>query len=293
MSLSYCLIVNRKSNSGRALRKIEKSRNEILKKLVDVEIYILKKNESISEVTKEKAMHFDVIVACGGDGTARNVAIGLKDTGKVFGLLPLGTGNDFAKMLNLDTDICKNLDVLKKGAHTTFDLISYNQHFFINTLGIGFDGLTNHIASKIKLLKGSSKYMLAGLKALLKFKPFNAQIVCNKTKKDFLTPMIIVANGKWEGGKYLVSRKSINNDGVIELIILKNIAKIRLLIEFIRLSFGKPLSKDLADILTSTSFLINTSEPVLFHVDGEVENPNQNFHIEVIPEQINAIFREF
>ncbi|GAB5408861.1 MAG: diacylglycerol kinase family lipid kinase [Balneolaceae bacterium] len=286
--LSYCLIVNKFSNSGKSIDVITKHINEIDKILKNVEIYELGENESISEITSQKAILFDVIVACGGDGTARKVAIGLKNQNTVFGVLPLGSGNDFAKMLNLSTSFEENLAILKSAKTCSLDLGIVNKIFFINTLGIGFDGFTNYLASKSKI-SGSFKYVFAGFQALVKAKPFNATITTDKKVEFFRTLMIIVANGKWEGGNYFVSPSSVNNDGLLELIVLKDINRLRLAIEFIKLSFGYQLSSKLVTSLNTKEAKISTSSSVFVHADGEVEKCETSFSVGISPQSLNVI----
>lgn len=289
-SVSYCLIVNPFSNSGRALKVLKRYESEILEKLTNAELYVVKKEDSISEIAFKKAEKFDVVVACGGDGTARNVGIGIRDTEALFGLIPIGSGNDFARMLNLSNSISENIDVLKRASYKEVDLVSFNDKYFINTLGIGFGGLTNYYASNLRNVKGSFKYLFAGLKALRSYKPFEVQIKPHTSNlKTYTTPMVIVANGKWEGGGFLISPDSVFSDSEIELIIIKKSSKFRLTIEFIRLSLGLSLSKNISKKIKGSNFLINTSEPVYVHADGEVEKKESEFDIRVYPKKIRAI----
>ena len=288
--LSYCLIVNKASNSGRSIDIINKHLKLINKTLKWVEIFEVDIHESISEIAKLKAKDFDVIVACGGDGTARNVAIGLRKSKKIFGILPLGSGNDFAKMLNLSQSFEENLNILKKAKTRSLDMGVVNDTFFINTLGIGFDGHTNYLASKSKV-RGPLKYVLSGIRALISAKSFLTTIELGQNKKSFKTLMIIIANGKWEGGKYFVSPNSINNDGKLELIIFHSINRIKLMIEFIRLTFGKSLSSKLSEIISIEKAVIHTSIPVFVHADGEIELAQELFLIDIIPNHLNVIYR--
>lgn len=288
--LSYFLIVNGASNSGRSLHTIKKHLSLIKKTLKSVQIYEISEFESISEIAASNAETFDVIVACGGDGTARKVAIGIKDHDVLFGILPLGSGNDFAKMLNLSSSFTENLNVLKKANHRSLDLGVFNSSYFINTLGIGFDGFTNFLASQSRI-KGSLKYVISGLKALIIAQAFDTSIHNEGKKRLFKTKMIIIANGKWEGGKYLVSPTSINNDGLLDFIVLNNINRFRLAIEFIKLSLGKPLSFSLIEKISFKKAVIKTSIPVFVHADGEVEKKQSSFLVTINPKMFNVIYK--
>ena len=288
-SKSYCLIVNKASNSGRALSVIQSNWDEIQAKLQKVELVEIDAHQSIIEITTQKSASFDVIVACGGDGTARNVAIGLIGSNTLFGLLPIGTGNDFAKMLGLSKSFSENLDILIQNSTQKLDVIRFNDSFFINTLGIGFDGRTNHYASRLKFLKGSSRYVLAGIQSLFTAKAFQASIELEGESHFFRTMMIIVANGKWEGGRYLVSPDSENNDGVFEIIILLSLSKLRLALEFIRLSLGLEPSKTIFKSFKSQKANINTSKSVFIHADGEGESQTNFFKISLLDKSLNVI----
>ena len=288
---SYCLIVNKASNSGRALSVVKTHWDEIQRKLQKVELVEVNTHQSIEEISSEKSSFFDVIVACGGDGTARKVAIGLIGSNALFGLLPIGTGNDFAKMLGLTNSFSKNIDILALNKTQKLDVIKFNDSFFINTLGIGFDGSTNLYASKLIFLKGSIRYVIAGIKSLFTAIPFDAIIRLGESSHTFKTMMIIIANGKWEGGRYLVSPDSVNNDGFFEAIILISLSKLRLAIEFILLSMGLKPSKGIFRTFKSKDAEISLSETVLVHADGEVEKQTDSFKISLLQNVITVVGR--
>lgn len=288
-SLSYCLIVNKASNSGRALSVIQNNWEEIQEKLKKVELVEVDRHQSITEITSEKSASFDVIVACGGDGTARKVAIGLIGSNALFGLLPIGTGNDFAKMLGLTNSFSKNLDVLVNRATRNLDVVRFNDSYFINTLGIGFDGRTNYYASKLTFLKGSGRYIVAGFQSLFTTKAFEAKIKSEGENRSFKTMMIIIANGKWEGGRYLVSPDSENNDGLFEVIVLLSLSKFRLALEFIRLSVGMEPSKNIFRSFKTYNIQISTSKPVFIHADGEGEIKSDSFRVSVLNSTLKVI----
>ena len=289
---NFCLIVNKAANSGRALSLLKNNWTEIQQKLGNVKLIEVNPEDSIIEIVALESHNFDVLVACGGDGTARKVAIGLKDSDTLFGLLPIGTGNDFAKMLGLSSSLSENLDALASLQTRNLDLIQFNESYFINTLGLGFDGRTNWYASKLPFIKGSSKYVIAGLQSLMTSKPFSVTIKADTEIYTLMTLMIVVANGKWEGGRYFVSKESVNDDGLFEIIIINNVSKIRLAIEFIRLSLGYSLSGNIHSVFRSNKAIINTSEAVFVHADGEVESQENQFEIKFNNSQLKVIYKK-
>ncbi len=281
-SRSFCLIVNSASNSGKAPEVIEKYRSEIESKLKRFEIVWVTSEDSITDIAKSKASSFDVVVACGGDGTIRKVAIGLIGSNAILGVLPIGTGNDFAKMLQLTDSFSENLHKLATSSVEYLDVIQFNDSYFINTLGIGYDGRTNKYASRLNLFKGPIKYLLAGIQSLFTASPFETSLYIDDKSYSYKTLMVIIANGKWEGGRYFISPESKNNDGIFEILVLENVSKVRLAFEFIRLSAGKKPSENIFKVFKTNRIKLNTSIPVHIHADGEVESHSNTFNIKLL-----------
>ena len=162
----------------------------------------------------------------------------------------------------------------------------------LHTTGIGFDGHTNYIASKSKL-KGKIKYIISGMEALFYSQKFTILIDENDKSRRFITRLVIIANGKWEGGKYLVSPFSENSDGLVEVIILNDISRFRLAMEFIKLSLGKMLSVDLFTLIRTNQLDIRLDKSVYIHSDGEVQTPNQHIGVKVMDKKLKTIVSSF
>lgn len=282
------MLVNELSNSGKARLIIEQYKKEIHFILEDVEINYISRGISLGETAIQKGEEFETIVACGGDGTARSVAIALKGTNIKFGLLPLGSGNDFAKSIGLTPSFVSNLEVLKRQRTSEIDVIKFNHQYFINTLGIGFDGYTNYLASRSKF-NGTLKYIVSGFRALATVKSFHTEILTNEEIIELEAMMVIVANGSWEGGKYFVSPRSNNSDGIFELIVLKKTTRIRLFLEFVKLSLGFTFSSALVLKQSFESCMIKTHINQYVHADGELIENNNSFVVGIEKEKIRAL----
>jgi diacylglycerol kinase (ATP) len=213
----------------------------------------------------------DVVIACGGDGTAQSVARGVFGTSATMGLIPIGSGNDFAKSIGLKTnqDILYYLKIIVKGFVRNIDVPTINEEIFINTAGIGFDGLTNYYAAQSRFLKGSLKYTYAGLKSFFSAKKFTLSGNLNRQDISKKVWMAAVANGSTEGGKYLISPKSDNADGTLELIIVPGYSRLKLLYAFIWMSFGNALGGSFSEIITFKSGSLKLTEVQKIHLDGE------------------------
>lgn len=285
----YAILVNRKSNSGRGIRKFESFKTSILNTLEDAELFYVGEGESLSEIAKNQASHFDVIIACGGDGTVKNVASGLIDTNATLGVLPFGSGNDFAKMLGIaELNISEQLQIIKRESTRKVDLIRVNDEITTNTYGIGFSGYTNYLASNSKV-KGPLKYIWAGIIALMSSRPAGISIKSDEIEFRAKTRLVALANGKWEGGRYLISDQSDHSDGEMEVLILKPVSIARLAFVFIKLSMGGTLSSSILHSYKAQKLRIKTDNKLYAHSDGEVIDPLDTFEVHLLPAAINVI----
>ena len=287
---TYCFIINCASNSKKA-ESFFRSKESLMREAFPNSTFVyVGKHDSIRDIVKDKSRSFSHIIACGGDGTVNQVVHGLYGTNCMFGVLPLGSGNDFAQSSGIPMEFSQSLNVLLSGKTKLVDLISYNNGFFINTCGIGLDGLTNFYASTSKYKSGFLKYFSSGLKALISADLFTISIVLPKFNSPIVRKvwMATIANGATEGGSYRISPSSQNDDGRAELILVNGISRFRLFIEFIKLSIGLPFGEHVVESFTfSRSVQIAVESPQKVHMDGEnvvlQENPSVfEFHKGVI-----------
>lgn len=289
--MSYTLIVNCKSNSSRAEQYIRSSESLIHKKLHSCEIkYISSPNQLIKEASLS-AQSSSVVIACGGDGTAQSIARGIHGTNALMGLIPVGSGNDFAKSIGLKTKqpVEYYLDVILKQQVIPVDVPVINDQIFINTAGIGFDGLTNYYASGFKSLKGIMKYTFAGLKAFLNAKPLVVSGTIDGSSFDRKVWLVAVANGAIEGGKYLISPTSINSDGLLELVIVPAYNRLKLGLAFILLSLGRSIPDTFSELITFKEAFIKIADPHFIHLDGEVGGSSSDYEIKLESESLNVL----
>ena len=288
---SYTLIVNVRSNSSRSEQLIRESEELIHRTLANCEIIYVFKPEEIVSISFESAKKSSVVVACGGDGTAQSVARGVHGSKALMGLIPVGSGNDFAKSIGLKTkqNIEYYLNVILKREILHVDIPVVNDQIFVNTAGIGFDSLTNYYASQFRSLKGMIKYTVAGLKAFLTARPFQINGVIDSEKLSKKVWLVAVANGAIEGGKYVISPESKNTDGILDLVIVPAYSRIKLGIAFIILSCGKTLPDSFSDVCSFRKASLNIQKKHFIHLDGEVGTSSSKYQIELKNRPLNVI----
>lgn len=267
-----CFIVNVSADRNRAVRHINWLGIEVKKQWLDSEILIVKSGTDLTRLAKEKADHFDLIVACGGDGTVSRVAGGLAGSDAAFGVMPMGSGNDFAKAAGINRSLPECLEILIRGNITAFDMIRYSgdaQGWSANTIGLGLDGLANYQAGQIRNLKGSSVYIIGLLKAIRQFHGSSITLTVDKETSTGTYLMATLCNGPWEGGNFHVAPGADPADGILELLTIRKIPVFLLLMYLPFFLRGPAAWMRGVKSESCTSLEIESARPLTVHVDGE------------------------
>lgn len=152
--------------------------------------------------------------------------------------------------------------------------------------------MTNFYASKSSFRKGALKYFSGGLIALFKSTPFKASLSIDGNQLDLQNKcwMIAVANGKSEGGRYKISPESLNYDGKVEVIVVKAVPRVRLILAFLKLSFGFKFDDALVDrYCLQKSCTIKTDTLLKCHADGEQVSPGTVINFKLLKADLSVI----
>ena len=267
-----CFIVNPSADRNRSARHIDWLNREAKKRWHNFEIIITKKSDDISSLTREKSKFNDIITACGGDGTVHHVVNGLAETKTLFGVLPIGSGNDFVKSLHLNNILPECLDTLYRQHVTQIDLIRFEGDvtgWCANSIGYGLDGWANYHAGKHKKLKGHIVYVFGALKAAFTYRGSRMKLTIDdkKVTDEFL--MITACNGKWEGGSFYVAPEAEMADGIMDLLIIKKIPIYKILLYLPRFRWGPSPGMSGVNSSRCGRLRIRSEKPAAVHCDGE------------------------
>lgn len=277
---SYCFIINCASNAHASEIAFKKYESVIKSEFPGSYLLYIRSGDSIKDFVEAHLDKYSHFVACGGDGTVNSVANALVETEAILGVLPLGSGNDFAQNIGLYLNFEHDLKILKNNRIKQIDAIKVNGEYMFNTCGSGVDGLTNFYASKSLFRRGFLKYFFGGLTALLKAGRFDItyNIDGNGSKVYQNIWMVAVANGKTEGGRYKISPNSDNSDGIADVIIVKGVSRLHLIREFIKLSFGRSFDPEMVEILSFQDTMeLRNSIKLHTHLDGEQKGQLDQF----------------
>ena len=218
---------------------------------------------------RENINHHNVFVAAGGDGTVHSVATELVGSEKILGVLPLGSGNGFAKEFGFKMNIRSLLSNIEKGESMDIDVIDINNRMCLNVAGIGLDSFVAHSFNELKL-RGFLPYVWLTFKTFLQLRPFH--VTLKSEGKIIISEKLFVltiANTRQFGNNAFIAPEARPNDGMIDIVMIKPFPKIFGSVFVLRL-FTKRINKSkyVTHFKTDKEFTIETDES-RFHIDGE------------------------
>ncbi|MBR4906405.1 MAG: diacylglycerol kinase family lipid kinase [Clostridia bacterium] len=268
----YCLIANRTSGSGSAGAYIDRVKELLAARGVDFDIRETQRPGHATELAKAAVDEgFDVITVVGGDGTLRETAMSVVHTDRVLGLLPCGTGNDYARALGIPTDPEAALDILLNGETRTVDAGMANDQVFFNIAGFGFDVdvLDYTEEFKPKCRNGETAYRLGCLKAVLGLKLRKSTLTFPDGTIEQNVLMAAAGVGTHFGGGMNVLPESDMSDGLLDVCVahdVKRLGVLKLLPRFIK---GKHIGLKCITYRKTTEVTVVCDPVSRIEVDGE------------------------
>jgi YegS/Rv2252/BmrU family lipid kinase len=297
--MKFAFILNPSANRARAQKAELWLRKQVHAKWPGSDILITTSKSDIKRVVERAARDSDVIIACGGDGTVNEtfscmVSLLHEYPNLVAGVLPMGSGNDFAKSIGLNTDPRIAVEQLKKNKIEPIDYVTYstNQGFgyMFNTMNLGLGGQINWEASKVKRIKGPLIYVYAALKSLMKVVSCDIELKLDDQQTSESMVMITVANGAVEGGNFRVAPFAINTDGVLDVVTVRPLKALFLLPLLPLFLIAKQHWYSVVNFRTCNKLGLISKSAVPLHVDGEQCGMEvRELTLEIIPRGLRVL----
>lgn len=290
--MKTCVILNPAAGSAKEIDTIMKQ----LRRLPGAEIRTTSRTGDAVRFAKQHAKTgCDLIVAAGGDGTLNEVVNGIATNGdKVrLGLVPLGTGNDFARTLKLPSSVEDNIDILLSGKTRPIDLVSVKSRrtrYLINVSAGGFSGLVNEkLTPEIKRTWGPLAYVRSAAAALPELHAYRTTIEFDNADPLSLDLInVIVANGRFVAGGLPVAPDADPSDGLLDVILIPRLSAPEIVLLAAEMLLGKHLSNNAIIFRRTKNILIRSKPGMWFNADGElVGNAPTTFH--VMPRALNFV----
>lgn len=242
---------------------------------------------------------YDLIISVGGDGTANEIVNGFFENGKLINeqaavsFISTGTGRDLGRTIGTPAGIREAVNHIMKSDHRLIDVgkVSFTNkqddwevRYFINVAGLGLDGDTvARVNRTSKALGGFVSFLWGTVVSLLLYKNRQMRItvdhreICNEP-----VTVVVIGNGRFFGGGMQIAPNALIDDGLFDIIILRNLSKVALLANLPKVYGGKHLGHPRISSLRGKKVEVTSADRVLLDLDGE-QPGSTPVEIELLP----------
>lgn len=263
-------IVNPIAGGGRGIRLWERAR-PVLRQA----------GWTLSETHSERPGHArdlaaqcdtDAVLAVGGDGTAHEVANGILASGRgcALGVIPTGTGNDFARAMAIPRNPVAAAGVLLNAARRSVDVGEVNGRYFLTIAGAGFDAeVAKLVNAWPKVLGGVAMYILGILTMLVTYRPVDVTITLDGRGEQERLFLIAVGNTGWNAGGMWMVPPARPDDGILHTVIAGPLTRLDTLLVLPRVFSGGHLAHPKVRQAQAREIHVDGSVPLAVQADGE------------------------
>lgn len=305
----YYFIVNNSSKTGKGEQLWKNIENKLKAKKTEYKAVFTTLEHGAEEIARDICKddkNMKTIVVVGGDGTVNAVANGISGYDKVMlGLVPTGSGNDFARGVGVELDTVKAAEkILSPREIKKIDIglaealdEGFSKKFAVSS-GMGYDAdiccAVEHSKMKKVLNKlgiGRLIYFIMGLKLIFSNKPSACTITIDGVRKIKYKKLIFAANmnGVYEGGGMPMGPNADPTDGKVTVTVVHDMSKFRHLSLMPTVIKGKHIHKKGVDEFTGKTIEIETEKPMTIHTDGEVVGRSGHIRFSCLPDQVRMM----
>ncbi|MFQ5703888.1 MAG: diacylglycerol/lipid kinase family protein [Gemmatimonadales bacterium] len=246
---------------------------------------------------RARAMGWPVVLAVGGDGTVHGVANGLLSDGPtevILAHVPIGTGNDFAKILSLEKsrDPKRNLELALSGTIHRLDVGRALGEYFVNGLGVGFGAEVVRRSREFKRLKGFALYVAAVYRSFFGFEAPELEVAAEEYREQGRLLMVEVSIGKTAGGGFRLTPEADPSDGMFDVCLIREVSPLTFLRYVPQVMRGTHGQLEPVTIFRTRQARIRCQDtpPLAVHLDGELRTAEGGEVVcDILPRHIAAL----
>lgn len=306
----YYFIVNPNARRGAGEKIWRKLESQLMSAGVDYEVRLTEKlgdAKAFAEELTERFQEPRVIVGVGGDGTVNEILNGMSFEGQVtLGYIPAGSGNDLARSLRLPKNPRRCLKkILNPRYHKCLDygILSYGEgepeyRRFMVSCGMGMNAAVSQDLLEVRKHKkprffkpGRLSYVILGLKHLILARPVKGYLILDGVKKVEFNHIYFIASHihPFEGGGFRFAPKADCSDGYLEICVVHNKAKRRLVPILLDALIGRMGHHRGVRFYGCREVQIHTERPMPVHVDGESCFCQTDIHLRCVEKKIRMM----
>lgn len=267
-----------------------------IRRLGGVEIRLTTKPGSAARFAKTAlGKGRQMIIAAGGDGTLNEVVNGIGENpgNAAVGLIPLGTGNDFARTIGVPANLEEAIELIRAGETRPVDLVRVTSdavRYFVNVSAGGFSGLVNEkLTAEMKKTWGPLAYLRSAAAALPELRAYQTTLAFDNAESlriDLYN--VVVANGRYVAGGTLIAPEASIDDGLLDIVLIPKRPATELALLAAQVAMGTHLSSEAIVFRRAAKLTVNSKPGMWFNVDGELVG-NEPARFEILPGALRFI----
>ena len=243
--------------------------------------------------TKALAAGATTIVVVGGDGTCSKVATAIMKSRAdcALGVVPAGTGNDFAKTLGVARAAANEIfRLVERRTTSRIDVGRADGRYFINSCGFGFDASVLKATENVRFLKGDALYIYSALTQLFSYRALDVSIDGALRGKGKNLLMAVASNGRSLGGAFRIAPTASVTDGKLDFCLISDTSLLGRVRTFAGALRGTHLELPGVTSTKAESMSLTFADPPAMEVDGELQQATtRTVRIECVPNALTVV----
>ncbi|MEU2877814.1 YegS/Rv2252/BmrU family lipid kinase [Streptomyces sp. NPDC007070] len=228
------------------------------------------------ELARQAGERGRVVLAVGGDGIAGGIGGALSGTGALFGLVPAGRGNDFARALGLPADPDELARVLLHHAPRPVDTIEVESAVHPRTVVLGsvyagVDALANRHANHARLLRGAASYYAGGLRAVATWRAATYRVTVDGEEHTHRGYTVVAANSAYYGSGRMIAPGARVDDGLLDVVLIRAAPRRLFFTLMNELRTGGHVDRPEVRVLRGREIRVAADREIPYGADGEVD----------------------
>ncbi len=265
------IVINPAAGRSSYKKRLKYLEEKLSESQVDYNLFFTENNNTgkLAEAIKKNPAINEVFVM-GGDGTLNYVVNEIQGKNLPISIVSNGTGNDSVKSLHGELNFEKQVDIALNGKVQKFDLGICNGRYFVNGVGIGFDGEVVREMVERGIKSGSHlDYLLTVLRIVAGFKEKILQFSLDGKSFDKKILLMTISNGTTFGGGFIINPYAKTSDGLLDICILNELAPFKRFWHLPKLKTGTHHKLKECEFYLAKDIDIKKTHQLVAHLDGE------------------------
>lgn len=281
-------------NAQREIPQVERACAEVG---LDYELTVTEGPGHGIELAREAVLAgFSPIISAGGDGSVSEVVNGMLEASggeqprPPLGVIPLGSADDLADMLELPKDVTTACQAIVAGRERVLDLGRVNGRYFDNNSAVGLEPMVTVTQEQMTRVQGTPRYILAAVRTILSHRPWRMRLQWDGGEYVGETVLVSVGNTRRTGGAFYMTPRAEPDDGYLDFVFAEKIGRLKLLRLLPATFSGAHVEHPAVRYERTTRLSITCDPPTPIQADGELfDRAATDITYEILPARLRVL----